>query len=558
MLRPISEEPMRFTLLASAILLLFTVGCEEDSVRPHIRPPDLAGTGPIPTFDLAEIPLPDGSAFTDDAGPTFTGDPQTCSDAAAAKSYIGCDYWPTVVVNNVSSDFDYAVVVANTGSTTANITITGPNSTNQTGTVAANSLTKFYLPWVMSLKGQDAICGASFGSLSRSVKAVKSAYHLVADRPVTVYQFSALEYKGVGGPPGKDWSTCQNGLCGIGCFSFSNDATLLLPSTAMTGNYRVAGHQTGLAATVTITATQDNTTVKMKLSSTAEVEAGSGSSGITKVTAGNTGMWTLNTGDALELLGGANSTSDLSGSLVQADKPVQVIAADGCINNPAGADACDHIEQSMFPIETLGKDYVVSVPTAPAGDVRGHTVRIYGNVDNTMLTFNPPLSGVKTTINAGEVIDVGQTSTDFEVKGDHEFAVASFQLGGSIVDPTSPASMRRGDPSQSMMVAVAQWRTKYVFLAPSDYDVSYVDIVAPMGANIMLDGANVTLTPKVVGTTTYGVIRQKLGPGTAGAHVMTSDQPVGIQVMGYGAYTSYQYPGGLDLQMIAPPPPPIS
>jgi len=27
-------------------------------------------------------------------------------------------------------------------------------------------------------------------------------------------------------------------------------------------------------------------------------------------------------------------------------------------------------------------------------------------------------------------------------------------------------------------------------------------------------------------------------------------------VIGYGAYTSYQYPAGLDLTPIAPPPPP--
>ena len=48
--------------------------------------------------------------------------------------------------------------------------------------------------------------------------------------------------------------------------------------------------------------------------------------------------------------------------------------------------------------------------------------------------------------------------------------------------------------------------------------------------------------------------RHKLGPGNSGAHTLTSTQPVGIQVMGYGAYTSYQYPGGSDLTAIAPPP----
>ena len=43
----------------------------------------------------------------------------TCADAATQKSYVGCDYWPTVTPNAVSSDFDFAVVVANTGTTDA-------------------------------------------------------------------------------------------------------------------------------------------------------------------------------------------------------------------------------------------------------------------------------------------------------------------------------------------------------------------------------------------------------------------------------------------------------
>ncbi len=45
-----------------------------------------------------------------------------------------------------------------------------------------------------------------------------------------------------------------------------------------------------------------------------------------------------------------------------------------------------------------------------------------------------------------------------------------------------------------------------------------------------------------------------LGPGTAGAHVLEASAPVGIQIMGYGDYTSYQYPGGSNLDLITAPP----
>jgi hypothetical protein len=65
----------------------------------------------------------------------------------------------------------------------------------------------------------------------------------------------------------------------------------------------------------------------------------------------------------------------------------------------------------------------------------------------------------------------------------------------------------------------------------------------------------VTATPTPVGASGFGVMRVKLSTGQNGAHVLVASQPVGIQVMGYGSYTSYTYPGGLDLAQIAPPPP---
>jgi hypothetical protein len=36
--------------------------------------------------------------------------------------------------------------------------------------------------------------------------------------------------------------------------------------------------------------------------------------------------------------------------------------------------------------------------------------------------------------------------------------------------------------------------------------------------------------------------------------VLRSDQPVGLQFMGFGHATSYYTPGGLNLNLISPPP----
>jgi hypothetical protein len=526
---------------------------------------------------LGDVLVPDGSTGDDGSPGSFgvsipaSDDPKTCAEAAMSRSYVGCDYWPTVVANNVWSIFDYAVVVANAGSSTASVTITGPNGTSQTQTIAPNALGKFYLPWVPVLKGPDTdSCGSAIPIVS-SVVAPAAAYHLVSSVPVIVSQFNALEYVGKGGPAGKDWSTCpgsqpcsdqnsSNYGATIGCYSFSNDSSLLLPSSALTGNYRItafagetAPGPTGqplpyMSSYVAITATVDATHVRVLVSAGGDVLAGTG---VTATPGGGELDLTLDAGDVAELTSDLGDKFDLGGTLVAADQPVQVIAGAPCDQVPETTPACDHLEQSVFPAETLGTRYFVTVPTGPEGVPIGHVVRLIGNVDGTTLTYKPARpSGCPTTLAAGQATDCGIVSSDFEVTGSHEFAVASFMLGGSLVDPSSGL----GDPSQTVFAAVEQYRVKYVFLAPDDYTISLIDVVAPTGTELVLDGSKVTsglMSPIADGYETW---RIALSATNGGAHTLLSSKPVGIQVIGYGQYTSYQYPAGLNLLEIAPPP----
>ncbi|MEO7094553.1 MAG: IgGFc-binding protein, partial [Polyangiales bacterium] len=511
---------------------------------------------PSAGFDASGL---DGSI---DRPPTTT-DPVSCAEAAARKSYVGCDYWPTVVANNVWSIFDYAVVVANAGDEEASVTVTGPGGVDKTVKVAPNALTKIYLPWVRELKGRDLVeCAPA--ALEASVKVAKGAYHLVSTKPVTVYQFNALQYRGTGGPPGKSWAECPPpGYCRAGkleCFSFTNDASLLLPSTAMTGNYRVTAiggwtdPTTGEGITgsyFAITATQDGTEVKVTMSKTGLVLAGTG---IAATAAGEVLDLKLGAGDVVELACAPNTKCDPSGSLVQANHPVQVITGVPCTNVPSSLPTCDHIEETVFPAETLGKHYFATVPTGPKGNIVGHILRFYGNVDGTRLTYAPTTPpGAPTTLDAGQVVEV-PWNADLEITGDAAFAIGSFMIGSSNLDPYTPPPDQKGDPSQSMVVAVEQYRTKYVFLTPDDYDLAYLDMVVPTGAKVMLDGKlAVAVWDKTI-TKGFRAVRVRLAGDEQGAHVLTADQPFGLQVIGYGSYTSYYYPGGLNLQPIAPPP----
>jgi hypothetical protein len=499
----------------------------------------------MPTPDAGTPTLGDGSA----PPPNVAPDPVTCDDAVKIVSYMGCEYWPTVTANWVDPVFDYALAVANVGATAANLVVTGPNGVNVTRTVNAGALETIYLPWVPELKG-----GTEFDKpFSASTIVKNGAYHLVADRPVVVYQFNALEYTSVGGPPGKDWGACDGGKCN----SFTNDASLLLPTTALTGTYRIVGsngwtRQTPYVGTnVTITATHDGTTVTMSLPPAATVVGGNG---VPAMPGGASLTLTLDAGDVAELTTPQGTAFDFSGGLLKADHPVQVITGMPCTFKPESTTACDHLEESVFPAETLGTHYVVATPTGPAKNRVGQLVRFVGNADQTALTFHPNRpAGCPGVLNAGEVIECLVT-IDFEVVSDKGFAVATFQLGGEAVDPNyNGTSKPLGDPSQSFAVAVEQFRKRYVFLAPDDYLRSFVDVVAGPNAKLTLDGNDVSAQLAPIPGTAQQVARLTLAKGAV--HTLEGNVGIGIQVIGYGENTSYQYPGGLNLTHITEPPP---
>ena len=71
-------------------------------------------------------------------------DPKTCAEAATLKSYIGCDFWPTVTPNSVWEIFDYAVVVANAGEQPSTVTVTRDGETLAEETVEPNELKTLY------------------------------------------------------------------------------------------------------------------------------------------------------------------------------------------------------------------------------------------------------------------------------------------------------------------------------------------------------------------------------------------------------------------------------
>ena len=189
----------------------------------------------------------------------------------------------------------------------------------------------------------------------------------------------------------------------------------------------------------------------------------------------------LNTGDVLEL---SSNTGDFTGSSITSSAPVQVISGHFCADVPSTVGYCDHIEESMFGVDTLGTDYVVNAPAVtgiPNGKVE--VIRVIATQPNTSLTYSPPQAGAPTTIaNAGDFIEIDNNANSFMITASTKVLVAQYMEGQSAGGGT-------GDPAMTLAVPVEQFRTSYLFHAPTSYESNYVDVTSPAGASIMLDGA---------------------------------------------------------------------
>jgi hypothetical protein len=430
-----------------------------------------------------------------------------------------------VTSNIVSATFDFAVAVSNTTNNAADILIEKGNNIIVQQQVAANSVAVITLPWDNTLKGAQA---------SNSMTVADGAFRLRSTVPVTVYQYNPLQYTKNGGN------------------SYTNDASILLPVNVWGDDYWVASRNTwqylgftwypGIYAVV---ASEDDTTVDLNPSATGgDVRAGGG------VQANGTGQINLDQGDVIQVfsagVGQNPSPSDLTGTQVTSDKPVQVIGGHQCTFVPHNIGYCDHMEESMLPFDNLAKKHIVTPPLIPTGgnQPKAQFVRIIATTDDTDLTYDPPNNQWPANIaSAGDYVEIGPTAADFYVESDKKVVVSQYMQG-------QDAGGNSGDPAMTFTVPNEQYRDSYLFHAPTNYEYSYANITRPENVNVTLDGNAVNNGWVGIGNTGYEVVRVTLNNNGNGNHTITADEEVGISVYGYGQYTSYWYPGGLDLSII--------
>lgn len=469
------------------------------------------------------------------------GDATTCAAVRLTASNAGCEFWAVDLPNSwgapqpysldVAAEQTFAVVVANTSpDDNARVEIFGGDSDDaiESAIVGPLGTYAFLMPNDLQTEPDRNSQG--------------QAFRVESDIPITAYQFQPLD-----------------NLRPV----YSNDASSLLPAHVLGSDY-IAGTYWAIpvnqypsgwepvaaptGAFVTAVATEDDTEVVF-------VETAA-------LLPGNSDSIVLDRGETFTIISDPliddTTAYRLSGTRVLSNKPVAAFAGNTSTAVPVDGGCCaDHIEHQLLPSVAWGNRYVVALPpdSANVGSDNSVEVEIIGAHEGTQLAY-----------------PAGQPADAPDVIGAHESV--TFRADASLIvestDPTKPISVVQyllsteaanpdtglGDPGMIVLPSVEQLMERYVFLVPPGYQVNAVTITAPHDAAVELDDESVGNSKEIgeVDGQTWGYRRASIG---AGVHVLESDQPFGVTVIGYDDAVSYAYAGGSAVEAIndAPPTP---
>ncbi len=371
------------------------------------------------------------------------------------------------------------------------------------------------------------VSGYSPGSDRNHSHLSTAAYRIRTSRPTTVYQFNPLNNPD----------------------SYSNDASMLIPRTALDESYLVLswpgfGEASFFAgdnkAFVTITATEPDTRVRIVPS--ADIVAGDN---VPAVAAGEEYLVTLGVFETLNLQSGDSllSPSDLTGTRIEANKPIAVWAGVECVPIGDGC-CCDHLEEQLYPRSTLGAKYVVG-RSAPRGAGSQDSFRLLGVADGTQVVTSLPAPNDYFTLNRGETRDFS-TDQDFTIDASKALVVGQFLVSQEMTEKFT------GDPAFVLNPPLEQYRDRYIILVPFDYAEDYGVITVPEGLSITIDGEPAEDCTRMPAGNIDGVNYEALRcPLVGGIHTINATEPFGLVVMGYGpGPVSYAYAGGMNFAPI--------
>lgn len=505
----------------------------------------------------------------------------SCPVDHPADGNLGCEFW-AVDLDQLTAAGDrgfdakgapFGLLIANPGDDAVTLHVTADvvgagGAKSMVWQVQPKSSATFQLPPTGWGVGQQGLEGSGIS---------RRAFRIRTSAPVAAWQLNPM----AGNPMA------------------SADGSMLLPSSALGEAHRsLAQRQYDGAdngawrAGLTVIATRPGNTAvtvfaKIKMLGGPDVPA---------MTLGDEPIFNLQQGDVLNLQSDTED-GDLSGMWVGSGQPVAVFgsneaalapATGNCVPNSKGNKVCagvfdaaiscnddagcpspccgDHLEGQLLPQSLWGKVYVAA-HLARRGK-EGETWRVVTGQDQTIVNLEPLIGVQVPQMDSGQSFTF-HTHEDFVLKSNAPIQLARITSGSkatvtSISAPCSADSECKqkydfeavcgvpgapgicqplGDPALLIEIPTERFRARHAIAVPEGYTQSWLQITAPPGSTVAVDG--LMLGPgkfEKVASSTWRVARR---PVKAGYHVVDADQPVGVQVYGWGPAVAFAWPGGI-------------
>lgn len=475
---------------------------------------------------------------------------------AQEKDSRGKDFWftfiPNLHVNSPSTDSLY-IYVAASEPTSGRLQYKGRNGNwqNIDFTITDPAIVfKHRVHWLpYELQGIYPSGGQSSIN-DQEQRVAENVFHVTVDKEVSVYALNQA--------------------------STTSDAFLVLPTDALGEDYYVLTYNSdrqggGLIPSnsstpseFAIVATEDGTDITIKPSAPT---SRNGSANII--------LARLDQGQSLLVqadLSAGDGSGDLTGSRVQASKPIALFAGQQRARIPIKNNELssrDHIVEQLPSIDTWGRTAIVVPFPRPfnATNLSQDIYRVIAAYDSTDILIN----GIKTTTLSKGGIYQSVLTVPQVITSNKSIMVCQYKKTSGA--SSSSNTDYNGDPMMMLVPPSDQFQDSYRFVSiqavnfangffyDQGYDEQWVTIVMPNSAvaSTRLDGqllgsiAGFAATA-ITGTNfSYSWLRV-----SDGVHTVTSSERVGIYVYGYGRANSYGYVGGMSFRSFDFNPPQIT
>lgn len=320
----------------------------------------------------------------------------------------------------------------------------------------------------------------------------RMAVHITSEKPVSVY--------------------------GLSHRFQTTDSFMGLPVEALGKEYRIVGYyklREDLISQFAVIATEDSTEVTINPNSPTYAGRQAGMPFTVK----------LRKGDVYQVIGsspGKNAPSDLTGSLVQSNKPIAVFSGHNGAYIPSREQGYNHLVEQLPPVSAWGRHYYV-------GKLFGRTkstIRVLAAENDTKVFTNGQLVAF---LAAGDYYEDGNVSEHTQITGDKRIMVAQYSHG--FVNSLDSI----GDPMMILLTPTQQFLKSYRMATPIRGEWRhYVNIVVPREAvsSLRIDGKPVSeqaFTP--FGESRYNIAQISLAFGT---HTFDCSEPFGLYSYGFG------------------------